>query len=520
MEPCILNTPQDIYEATIVHFPSARVKVERQKTGLIAVKIFLNSKLPEIQLNGPVYKKIFQLRLQEIKVLRVMDSPMPSSLWDSNYCLMEQSFTKWERFNRKAYESQSGYCADLIASYLNHPTQETENELFLLELTAAQVCCDKQQVSDKDLVHFRSVLDKDLGLKAKMQLKYPGNLEQIIDRAIEEDHKYVPQSYYHKTLETLQARVLGQEMAVSAVASALASQNSGNHQNHTFLFVGPTGTGKTELAKTIATIKKSFISFKMNQYPNPHDSTRFFGSPTGYSGSDSKSDLGQKLDSCDPTESGFSEGKKIFTVKNVVVLFDELEKAHATTRQSLLTLFDEGTVDISYTEPGFLRGNNVTIEYQLESSVIIATSNLFQEHICRAFQENKDAEKIAEIFTKLNMTHSSPEKYSPEFLGRVTIVPFGPIPKGTTYQNILKMKVTPFLKELKTEIGCHSIEIQEEGKHAFYQTLENILYGNGSNIRKVQKFLGKIKRVIHQNRHQYGDISNKKFTLYCDNGKI
>ncbi|MGZ3732543.1 MAG: hypothetical protein ACXU9U_02225, partial [Parachlamydiaceae bacterium] len=39
-------------------------------------------------------------------------------------------------------------------------------------------------------------------------------------------------------------------------------------------------------------------------------------------------------------------------------------------------------------------------------------------------------------------------------------------------------------------------------------------------IRKVQKFLGKIKRVIHQNRHQYGDISNKKFTLYCDNGKI
>ncbi|MGZ6298523.1 MAG: hypothetical protein ACXWM2_03945, partial [Parachlamydiaceae bacterium] len=178
MEPYILNTPQSIYEATIAYFPLAHVKVELQQTTSIAIKILLNPELPEIRLTGAVFKGTFEVRLHQIRLLHAVNSPISSSLWDSNYCLMGQPFTQWEGFNRKLYESQSGYCADLIASYLNHPTQETENELFLLELTPAQVCCDKQQVSDKDLMHFRGVLDKDLSLKPKMQLKYPGILEQ------------------------------------------------------------------------------------------------------------------------------------------------------------------------------------------------------------------------------------------------------------------------------------------------------------------------------------------------------
>ncbi|MGZ3632719.1 MAG: hypothetical protein ACXWM7_00090 [Parachlamydiaceae bacterium] len=90
MDSYVLNTYQGIYETTIAYFPSASIKIEQQETKSIAIKILLNSQLPEIELNGAVFKGIFQTRLHLIKVLHDMNSPISPSLLNPNYCLNRQ----------------------------------------------------------------------------------------------------------------------------------------------------------------------------------------------------------------------------------------------------------------------------------------------------------------------------------------------------------------------------------------------------------------------------------------------
>lgn len=516
MQISTLNTPQSIYQTTVAHFPLACLEAHVHHTNEVAIKILLGSGIPVILLKGAVFKEVFEMKLLNIKVLQAFNMPFPSSISDCDCFLTQQPITEWQQFNRVAYEKKGGNYLDLIADYLNNPTESAEQKLLDLGLAPSQVCKEGYLLPEADLNYFRHTLDKDLKFCVNMEAKYPSVLEQIRDKALDEDLRHRIPSNYDKILEILRARVLGQEMATSVVASALSSQQSGLDENHTFLFVGLTGTGKTELAKTIATTKKKFISFNMNQYVGAHDSSRFFGSPTGFLGSSSKSDLAQELDQCNPTSGKSLNGKKIFIVENVVLLFDELEKAHLKTRQSFLTLFDEGIADISYTE----EEQNVKIQYQLKNSVIVVTSNLFQQEICNAFRRNMNSEQIAEGFTQLNVTMPSENNYSPEFLGRLTITPFGPIPRGVLYQNILKLKIDIFLKEYKAEMKCHAVCIKEGNEKLFYQGLEDLLHGDTSDIRKVKKFFKRIKCVVNQNINSYGNITNKKLTLFCENGQI
>jgi DNA polymerase III delta prime subunit len=522
MQMSILNTPQSIYDATIVHFPTAYLKTHVNSAGTVAIKIILGTNLPEIQLNEVIYKEIFEIRLQKIKVLHCLNASYLPSIVDCDGFSKKQPITEWKQFNRLAYKSNGGRYCDLIIDYLNNPTESAEQKLLDVGLAPSQICKEGYLLPDTDLTYFRHSLDKDLKLSVKMQAKFPGILEKIQDKAIEEDLRNRPITHYDKILEILRARVLGQEMATSVVASALSSQKSNQDENHNFLFVGLTGTGKTELAKTISTTKKAFISFKMNQYTSEFDTTRFFGPPTGILGCDRKPDFAIELDRCKPISGGFSKGKEIVIIKNVVLLFDELEKAHIKTRQSFLTLFDEGIVDINYTnnESILKPSKGVKIEYRLKSCILIATSNLFQQHICKAFQKKMTSEEIAEGFAEVNVAFPSENNYSAEFLGRLTITPFGPIPKGIIYQNILKLKMNAFLKEFKSEMYCHAICIKEGNEELFYQALEDFLHCNTSDIRKVPKFCKKIKRIVNENRALYGNITNKKFTLYSENRQI
>lgn len=321
------------------------------------------------------------------------------------------------------------------------------------------------------------------------------------------------QTEFKKILSRLQKRVQGQVYATELVASALSSQTNDTN-NHNF-FVGPSGTGKTELAKAIAS-KRTLIRFDMNQFPNESDCFKLFGAPPGSVSSDDHSYLANALDpenKCPKTLS--KNGIYAATISKVVILFDEFEKAHSKIRQSLLTLLDEGYVDLTYTKRDWLEpGKNLKIRYSLKQSIIIATSNLFQVNVLQAFQENQSINQITEHFKALNLISPMHEGFSPEFLNRISIVPFAPIPKGDIYQNLIKNKAELFLGKYKEKIKCKEIVI--EGDEAFYQYLELKLYGNGTGLRNIDNFFKEtLTKAIDTDRgtRKWGDISNKKLTL-------
>jgi len=309
------------------------------------------------------------------------------------------------------------------------------------------------------------------------------------------------------------------------VANVLSSQLDGTNNNNNFLFVGPSGTGKTELAKTIHSFKNKFIRFDMNQFPNEGDCSKLFGAATGHIGSDSRSYLASALDPEDNSPTTPSkDGTLTATISDVVILFDEFEKANHKIRQSLLTLFDEGYVDLTYTKRTsmFDVGKNLKVRYLLKNSIIIATSNLFQMSILWNFQQNQSIDQIKNNFKALNGQIPTYEGFSPEFFDRVSIVPFGPIPKGDIYRDIIKSKAEAFLKRYQDkDIRCKEILIEDE--KTFYEHLESKLYGNGTGLRQIEKFFKeRLTKAIATDRakRNWGDISNKKLTLYIAGNQL
>jgi len=162
--------------------------------------------------------------------------------------------------------------------------------------------------------------------------------------------------------QRLKENIIGQENAITTVASAIRrKQNGWYDEDHplVFLFLGSSGIGKTELAKQIANYlhknnKKGFIRLDMSEYQEKHEVAKLIGSPPGYIGHDQGGQL----------------TKKLRAQPNAVVLFDEVDKAHADVLTVLLQLFDEGRLT---------DGQGKTIE--CKDAVFVMTSNLAADEI-------------------------------------------------------------------------------------------------------------------------------------------
>ena len=189
----------------------------------------------------------------------------------------------------------------------------------------------------------------------------------------------------------LHQRVVGQERAVDAVANAVRRNRAGLGDPHrpigSFLFLGPTGVGKTELARALAEFlfddERAMVRIDMSEYMEKHSVSRLIGAPPGYVGYDEGGQLTEAI------------RRRPYSV----ILLDEVEKAHADVFNALLQVLDDGRLT---------DGHGRTVDFT--NAVLIMTSNLGSEHI----QSDIPPDVISERVMQAVRTH-----FRPEFLNRV-----------------------------------------------------------------------------------------------------
>jgi ATP-dependent Clp protease ATP-binding subunit ClpB len=193
-----------------------------------------------------------------------------------------------------------------------------------------------------------------------------------------------------KMEERLHRRVVGQDEAISAVANAVRRSRAGLQDSRrpigTFIFLGPTGVGKTELARALAEFmfdsEEAMVRIDMSEYQERHTVSRLIGAPPGYVGYDEGGQL---------TEA-------VRRRPYAVVLFDEIEKAHAEVFNTLLQLLDEGRLT---------DGHGRTVDFT--NAVIIMTSNVGSQWIKELGAEAAQDKVMAEM----------DRSFRPEFLNRI-----------------------------------------------------------------------------------------------------
>ena len=251
--------------------------------------------------------------------------------------------------------------------------------------------------------------------------------------------------------EILHKRVIGQDEAVEKVSEAILRSRAGiqdpNRPLGSFMFMGPTGVGKTELAKALAQAlfddEKNIVRIDMTEYMEKHSVSRLIGAPPGYVG----------------YEEGGQLTEAVRRKPYAVVLFDEVEKAHPDVFNILLQVLDDGRITDS-------QGRTV----DFKNTIIILTSNLGSEYILDGIDENNQItpEARAQV-DKLLKTH-----FRPEFLNRLDeIVFYKPLSKKEIYPIIdlmlTKLKERLADKQLDLEVTDNAKElIVKEGYDPIY----------------------------------------------------
>ena len=268
----------------------------------------------------------------------------------------------------------------------------------------------------------------------------------------------------------LASKVIGQKEAIEKISKAVLRSRAGiqdpDRPIGIFLFLGPTGVGKTELTKTLSTFlfnqTNSFFRLDMSEYMEKHSVSKLIGSPPGYIG----------------FESGGLLTESIRRKPYQVILLDEIEKAHSEIYNILLQVFDEGRLTDSH-------GRTVNFK----NTIIIMTSNIGAELI-NFSEEQKN--KI-EIFTQEKILEKVRQKFKPEFLNRVDeIIIFNRLSKQEM-NKILKLQISEIVDFLK--IKKIQIELDEKAENWLIDEGFSSSYGARPLKRVIQTHV--IDKIAH-----------------------
>ena len=284
--------------------------------------------------------------------------------------------------------------------------------------------------------------------------------------------------------ENMKKRVIGQDQAIKLVSDAIIRSRSGikdpNRPIGSFIFLGPTGVGKTEIARTLAyelfDDEKHMIRIDMSEYMEKFSVSRLIGSPPGYVGYEEGGQLTEAV-----RRNPYS-----------IVLFDEIEKAHPEVLNLLLQILDDGRVTDS---------NGRTVDFK--NTIIIMTSNLGSEHIL-----DGNTSKVMDEVKKY---------FRPEFINRVDeIIVFNPLTKDAI-RKILDKLIGEMEDRLK-EDNIH-IELTDSAKNYLVDNGYDVTYG----ARPLKRLLSRtvetnLAKVLINNEVKFGmtlviDYKNDDFDI-------
>ena len=284
--------------------------------------------------------------------------------------------------------------------------------------------------------------------------------------------------------ENLHKRIIGQNHAVEAVARAIRRNRAGLQSTKrppSFIFVGPTGVGKTELAKTLAYemfgSEDSIIRIDMSEYMESHSTSKLIGSPPGYVGYDDAGQLTEKVK------------RKPYSI----ILLDEIEKAHPDVFNILLQILDDGKLTDS-------QGNTVSFQ----NTIIIMTSNAGSNLNTNSIGFGK------QTLDKSKTDDALKQIFRPEFLNRVDeIIVFDSLTK----EQLLEI-IDLLLKETSKALSDKDVvfQITDEAKQFLLEKGTDLKYGARPLRRTIQRYVeDEISEKILRSEIKSGNTINVGF---------
>ena len=292
--------------------------------------------------------------------------------------------------------------------------------------------------------------------------------------------------------ETLHKRVVGQDEAVQAVTEAIQRSRAGiqdpNRPIGSFLFLGPTGVGKTELAKALAQAlfddENNMVRIDMSEYMEKYSVSRLIGAPPGYVGYEEGGQLTEAV------------RRKPYSV----VLFDEVEKAHPDVFNVLLQVLDDGRITDS-------QGRTV----DFKNTILILTSNLGSQYLLDGIDQNGEITEEAKSQVQELLRHS----FRPEFLNRLDEIVFY---KPLTKENVTKI-IDLQIAKLNDRLADQQIrcELTPAAKAAIVDAAYDPQYG----ARPLRRYVQHTVETMLSKRLLRGDVTpGQTVTVDAENGEL